>query len=94
MLEPEDKKEIAEMIKNAVQKSDRFSQRKVGDTPTDDNQLTPRGYINMFGSVAGRPASTLAKVGQQYFDTTGGRPIFFNSNNKWVDSTGSIIASN
>jgi hypothetical protein len=94
MLDDNDKKRIQEMLKAIVDKTARFSQRKVGDTPTDDNQLTPRGYVNLYGSIAGRPASMLAQVGQQYFSTTDGFPIFFTSNNTWVDGSGSIIASN
>ena len=94
MIDENDKKEIQKMIADAVKKGFRFSQRKIGDTPTDDNQLAPRGYVNLFGSVAGRPASVIAQVGQQYFNTTVGYPIFFNSNNQWVSATGSVVASN
>lgn len=90
MIDDKDKKYIDGEIKKAM----RFSQRKVGDTPTDDNQLTPRGYVNLYGSIAGRPSSVLAQIGQQYFLTDTGYPIFFNTNNQWVSSTGSVVASN
>jgi len=94
MINENDKKEIDKMIDDKVKKAVRFSQRKVGDTPTDDNQLTPRLYVNLYGSIAGRPGSVLAAIGQQYFSTTDGYPIFFTPNNNWVSATGSVVASN
>lgn len=94
MIDENDKKIIEVMIDEKVDKATRFSKRKLGDTPTDDNQLTPRGYINLYGSVAGRPGSVLASVGQQYFNTTVGYPMFFSTNNNWVSATGSVVASN
>lgn len=64
-------------------------QKRVGDTPTDDLQLTPRKYVNMYGSVVGRPVSSV--VGQQYFDTSIGRPIFKRGDGAWVDGAGSVV---
>jgi len=66
-----------------------FTVRKLTDTPTDRNQVTPMGYVNMYGSVAGRPSSSV--VGQQYFDTDLGYPIFKNQNTRWVNSVGSVV---
>ncbi len=94
MIDENDKKQMAGMIKTQVNKVTRFSQRKVGDTPTDDNQLVPLGYLNLNGSIAGRPGSVLASVGQQYFASDIGYPIFFTTNNNWVSATGSVVASN
>jgi hypothetical protein len=91
MLDPNDKKEIDRMIDL---KTRREYSKRIGDTPNDALQLAPRKYVNMYGSIAGRPASIAASVGQQYFDTTGNRPIFFTSNNNWVDSVGSVVAFN
>lgn len=34
------------MIHDALTKASAFSTRKVGDTPTDNNQLTPKGYVD------------------------------------------------
>ena len=75
MLDKDSKKEVEDMIKKAV----RFSQRKVGDAPTDANQLTPRKYVTMNGVSANRPTSSV--IGQSYFDTSIGKPI-------WWDGTG------
>ena len=90
-LDREQKQEIEKIIDLATRRS--FSKR-IGDTPTDTLQLVPRKYVNLYGSIAGRPASIAATVGQQFFDTDGNRPIFFTPNNNWVDATGSVIASN
>jgi len=91
MLEQNDKNEIIRMIDLSTRRS---YQKRVGDTPNDALQLTPKKYVNAFGSVAGRPASVAASVGQQFFATDLGYPIFFGTNNAWVNSAGSIIASN
>lgn len=91
MIDKEIKREVEKMIELASRRS--YSKR-VGDTPSDSLQLTPKKYVNAYGSIAGRPASLVASVGQQYFDTTGNRPIFFTPNTNWVDATGSVVASN
>ena len=83
------KKEIQEMIDKAILRAVEYQTRKRGDTPTDDLQLTPRKYINMYGSIAGRPQASI--IGQQYFSTTDGYPIFRNSNNAWVNGAGSVV---
>jgi len=69
--------------------SSSFTQRKLTDTPTDDLQVVPRKYVNMYGSVSGRPQNSV--IGQQYFATDLGYPIFRNSNNAWVSPTGSVV---
>lgn len=82
------------MIDEAIRKSLNFPVRKLGDTPTDAYQLTPVKYVNMNGSVIGRPASVAATVGQFYFNTQTNIPMWFTTNNNWVNSVGSVIASN
>lgn len=67
-----------------------FTGRKLTDTPTDDLQVVPRKYVNMYGSIASRPQNSV--IGQQYFATNLGYPIFRNSNNAWVSGTGSVVA--
>ena len=88
-MNEDQKKEIQEMIDKAVLKAVEYQTRKRGDTPTDDLQLTPRKYINLYGSIAGRPQASI--VGQQYFATDLGYPIFRNSNNAWVSATNSVV---
>ena len=85
MLTPEDKREMEKIIESKVR--DSFS-RKIGDTPTDNLQLVNRAYVNLYGSVLGRPISSV--VGQQYFDTAIGRPIFRRGDGAWVDGAGSV----
>lgn len=68
-----------------------FTARKLTDTPTDDLQVVPRKYVNMYGTTSQRPNSSIASRGQQYFDTTIGRPVYFNPNSSvWTDGAGSI----
>lgn len=85
-------KMVDERIKKLVPiilKGSGFANRKITDTPTDDLAVVPRKYVNMYGSIAGRPSSSV--VGQQYFDTTNGYPIYRNNNYQWVNSVGSVI---
>lgn len=91
MLDGQDKEEIKKLVNMFTRKT--FDKR-IGDTPSDSLQLVPARYVNMYGSIAGRPASVAAAVGQQYFATDLGKPIFFGSNDQWVDSTGSVVAFN
>lgn len=92
MEKEEIQKLIDKRIRNIVPEylqSAAFVDRKLTDTPTDDLQVVPRKYVNMYGSTAGRPQNSV--VGQQYFSTDLGYPIFRNSNNAWVSGTGSVV---
>jgi len=82
--------EIKQMIKEEVQNQLKggFTARKLADTPTDGLQVTPRKYVNLNGTTASRPTSSVA--GQQYFDTTLNKPIFADGNN-WRDATSSVV---
>lgn len=91
MLTPDEKREVEALVDRMTR---RTYDKRVGDTPNDALQLTPRKYVNLYGSVAGRPASVAASVGQQYFNTTVGYPMFFTSNNNWVSGAGSVVAFN
>lgn len=84
-MNQEDKKEVENIAKQILNKS--FSKR-IGDTPTDGLQLTPRKYVNMYGSVLGRPVGSI--TGQFYFDTTIGRPVYRRGDGAWVDGAGSV----
>lgn len=86
-----DKKEVQKITREALKGS--FSDRRIGDTPTDAFQLTPRKYVNMNGTISSRPASVLAIIGQQYFATDLNKPIFYDGT-KWRDATSSVVASN
>lgn len=83
-------KDVLTIITKYLQTSG-FTSRKLTDTPTDDLQVVPRKYVNMYGTTAQRPIASVASRGQQYFDTTIGRPIYFNPNSSvWTDGAGSI----
>lgn len=88
------KKLIDERIKEVVPvylKGSAFTDRKLTDNPTDDLQIVNRRYTNLYGTTALRPNSSVASRGQQYFDTTIGRPIYFNPNSSvWTDGAGSV----
>src|SRR3990167_9398214 len=98
MNEEEIEKLIDERIKKVVPdflKSQAFIARKLTDTPTDRYQVTPMGYVNFYGSTIGS-SSTIGRpigsvIGQQYFDTDLGYPIFKNQNTRWVSATGSVV---
>ena len=65
-----------------------FRDRKVTDTPTDDLSAVNRKYANLNGDTASRPNPSV--VGQQYFDTDDGYPVFADGSN-WVSATGSVV---
>ena len=75
---------IPEYLKTAA-----FTDRKLTDMPTDALQVVPRKFVTNNGSTAGRP--TGSTVGQPYFDTDLGYPIWKNQNTRWVSGTGSIV---
>lgn len=65
-----------------------FPHKIIGDTPTDNNQLTPRKYVTLNGNTINRPTSKV--IGQFYLDTQINKPIWYNGTN-WIDATGSIV---
>ena len=68
-----------------------FIQRKITDTPTDALSVTNRKYVNMSGTVASRPSSSVATVGQRYFATDTNIPMTY-SDSGWRNGVGSIVA--
>lgn len=65
-----------------------FTDRKITDTPTDNLAVVNRRYVNLNGATGSRPTSSV--VGQYYFDTTLGKPIWW-SGTAFVDATGSVV---
>lgn len=95
-MDTEQDKKIDERIKKLVPeifKSSGFTDRKLTDTPTDKNSVVPRGYVNMNGSIAGRPVSSIATVGQFFLDTNSNLPMW-KVTAGWVNGVGSIISLN
>lgn len=83
---------IDDRIKEQL-KSNLFTSRKLTDTPTDNLQVVPRKYVNLNGSVASRPASVAATIGQKYFATDTKQFMIFDGT-KWYNGSGSVVASN
>lgn len=86
-----DEKEVKKLIQQELKTP--FVQKRVGDTPTDALQLVNRKYVTLNGTVANRPASLMAIIGQQYYATDINIPLFYDGT-KWRNGIGSIIASN
>ena len=68
---------------------------KLADATFDKNFIFLKNELLAFedrmhstGSTAGRPLEP--RVGQQYFDTTLNKPVFF-SGTAWVDATGTEV---
>ncbi len=74
-------------------KSTGFTSRKLTDTPTDNLSVVNRRYVNLNGTVANRPVSSVATIGQRYFATDTGIPMTY-SIQGWRSGTGSIVALN
>ena len=78
---------IDERIKEYF-KGGAFTDRKVTDMPKDANSVVPRKYVTLNGTTSARPTSSV--LGQPYFDTTLGRPIWWNGST-FVDADGNPI---
>lgn len=65
-----------------------FTDRKLTDMPTDSLQVTPRKYVNLNGTTSLRPTGSV--LGQFYFDTTLGQPIWWDGTS-FVDADGNVI---
>jgi hypothetical protein len=91
-MEQAEKELVKKMIDEASKKMAHFSTRKLGDTPTDELQLTPKKYVTMNGSVAGRPTTSVASVGQFYLATDTNVPMWYTTNKNWINGVGSVVA--
>lgn len=80
------RKEVPEILKGSA-----FTDRKLTDTPTDANSVVPRKYVTMNGTVANRPNSSVATVGQFYLSTDTNIPSWYTAGG-WRNGVGSIIA--
>lgn len=88
MKPDEIKKLIQEEIKNQL-KGELFSARKLTDTPTDGQQVTPRKYITRNSTTALRPTTSV--LGEFYFDTTVSKPVWWKGDS-YIDAAGNIIS--
>ena len=65
-----------------------FSDRKLTDTPTDALAVVPRKYVTRSSTTANRPTTSI--LGEFYFDTTAGLPVWWNGTN-YQDAAGNVI---
>lgn len=70
-----------------------FSSRKLTDTPNDALEVVNRRYVTLNGAVTDRPVSSVATVGQFYFNTTTNTPMWYTAAG-WRNSVGSVVALN
>ena len=70
-----------------------FTSRQLADTPTDALSVVNKRYVNLNGSVADRPKSSVASIGQSYLATDTKIPMTYDSTG-WVNGVGSIVALN
>ena len=90
------KKEITELIDNRIKEHSRglgYTDRKFTDAPTDALQMVNRKYVTLNGTVANRPKSSVATIGQPYYATDTGIPMTYSSSG-WRNGVGSIVALN
>ena len=80
------KKLVPEILKGSA-----FTDRKLTDMPNDNLSVTSRRYVNLNGTVANRPASSIATIGQSYFATDTNIPMTWNGAN-WVNGVSSVVA--
>lgn len=89
-MEETDKKLVVQMITESEAKITSFSTRKLGDTPTDMQQLTPKGYVD--GQIASVQAMIISGGNTGVFgDASDGVALFDGTSSV---SGASILASN
>ncbi|OHE77468.1 MAG: hypothetical protein A3F67_10995 [Verrucomicrobia bacterium RIFCSPHIGHO2_12_FULL_41_10] len=80
------RKEIPDILRGSA-----FTARKVTDTPTDSFSVINRKYVTNNGSVASRPISSVAVLGQFFLATDTNTPMWY-SPAGWRNGIGSIVA--
>ena len=86
------KEDVTKIIQDYL-KSAGFIERKLTDTPTDSLQVVNRKYVTLNGTVANRPVSSVATIGQPYYATDTGIPMTYTVEG-WRNGVGSIVAQN
>ena len=95
MLDREQKKEIENIVQEAIKSNDTsgsFRERRTVDTPTDSYSIVNRRYVTLNGDVADRPRSSVATLGQPFFATDTKIPMVFDDND-WRNGVGSVVAA-
>lgn len=94
IMDEEIKKQLEEIAKRVFleqSKSAAFTDRKLTDTPNDALSVVNRRFVTLSSNLAARPVSSVALVGQRFFDTTNNVPIWFTVDG-WRNATSSIVA--
>ena len=94
MLDREQKKEIENIVQEAIKSNDTsgsFRERRTVDTPTDSYSIVNRRYVTLNGDVADRPRSSVATLGQPFFATDTFIPMTYDGDN-WRNGVGSIVS--
>lgn len=86
------KEQLIRLIDERVKIQTGFIAHKVTDTPGDAYNPVNRHYVTANGSVAGRPTSSVAVVGQFYLPTDIGIPMWYTTGG-WRNGVGSIVAA-
>lgn len=74
-----DNEKLKQLIKDEIKKQFNtylFTTRVITDMPLDDFQVANRKYVTLNGTSANRPTGSV--IGQSYFDTTTGKPVWWN----------------
>ncbi len=91
-----DNEQIKKLIKEQISlylKGQAFTDRKLTDTPTDSFSVVNRRYVTLNGTLANRPLSSVATIGQTYLATDTGIPMTKVAGG-WANGVGSIVALN
>ncbi len=83
-----DENKINKMIADYLESSG-FTQRKLTDTPSDNLQVVNRKYVNLNGTTANRPRSSV--IGQFYYDTDINKPVWWSEDGCFKDAAGNIV---
>ena len=95
-MDKETEKKVEEIALKVIQKYNKtgaFTDRKLTDTPTDALSLVNRRFVTLSSNIGARPVSSVAIVGQPFFDLTSSIPMTY-SVGGWRNGVGSIVAQN
>lgn len=93
---PIDEKQIEEIAKKTFReliKSGTLTDKRVIDTPTEAFAPVNRRFVTLSSNIGSRPISSIAVVGQRFYDLTNNTPIWYTTAG-WRNSVGSIVAIN
>ena len=84
---------VAKDTFNRLNKSGALTDIRVVAAPTDAFSPVNRRFVTLSSNLGARPVSSVAVVGQFFFDTTSNTPLWYTIAG-WRNSAGSIVAIN